>query len=213
MFGLSEHDLVGLLASYGYWVVLLFVAVESMGVPVPGESILLAAAIYAGTTHRLLLILVITAAAAGAILGDNLGFLIGQQGGYRLLNRYGRYLRVDEGTLSLAHTLFAHHGGKVVFFGRFLPMLRIWAAFLAGMQRMPWRRFLVFNAAGGVLWAALMGTGAYTLGATAAHVGGAAGTALAVLTTATMAAVTTTLHRKQTRSGQRGRTVCTPCAL
>jgi len=108
------HDLTHLLAVYGYWAVLLFVVIESVGVPFPGETMLLAAAIYAGTTHHLFIPFVIAAAAVGAILGDNVGFWIGREGGYRLLRRYGRYVRIDERKMKLGQYLFRKHGGKVV---------------------------------------------------------------------------------------------------
>jgi membrane protein DedA with SNARE-associated domain len=157
-------DLLGLLAAYGYVAVFLFIGTESMGIPFPGETMLITAAIYAGNTHRLNIILVITAAAAAAIVGDNLGYGIGHWGGYRLVRRYGRLIRLDEGRLKLGQYLFRKHGGKVVFFGRFVSVLRAYAAFLAGTNRMPWRRFLVFNAAGGIVWATAFGTGAYLLG-------------------------------------------------
>jgi membrane protein DedA with SNARE-associated domain len=157
-------DLLGLLAAYGYFAVFLFIGIESMGIPFPGETMLITAAIYAGNTHRLNIILVIAAAAAGAIAGDNLGYAIGHWGGYRLVRRYGRLIRLHEGRLKLGQYLFRKHGGKVVFFGRFVSVLRAYAAFLAGTNRMPWRRFLVFNAAGGIIWATVFGTGAYLLG-------------------------------------------------
>ena len=146
MFHIATSDLMHLLATYGYWAVLVFVAIESTGIPFPGETMLLVAAIYAGTTHQLSLPLVIAAAATGAILGDNLGFWIGREGGYRLLRRYGRSIRLEERRLKLGQYLFMRHGGKVVFFGRFVAVLRAWAAFLAGTNRMRWPRFLFFNA-------------------------------------------------------------------
>src|SRR5438445_3918072 len=164
MFHFAASDLTHLLTTYGYWAVLIFVAIESTGIPFPGETMLLVAAIYAGTTHRLSILLVIVAAACGAILGDNLGFIIGRTGGYRLLRRYGRYIRLDERKLKLGQYLFMKHGGKVVFFGRFVAVLRAWAAFLAGVNRMPWPDFLFFNAAGGITWATIYGLGAYYLG-------------------------------------------------
>ena len=163
---IDAHTLTSLLATYGYWAVLVFVALESSGIPFPGETMLLAASIYAGTTHHLQLPFIILAAAAGAILGDNLGYLVGREGGFRLLRRYGRYIHLDERKLKLGIYLFRRHGGKVVFFGRFVAVLRAWAAFLAGVNRMQWRRFLAFNAAGGVLWAMLYGIGGYALGDT-----------------------------------------------
>jgi membrane protein DedA with SNARE-associated domain len=156
--------LTHLLTTYGYWAVFLFVAIESTGIPFPGETILLLAAIYAGTTHHLLIVLVIVAAASGAIVGDNLGFWIGRQAGSRLLRRYGHYIGLKERTLKLGHYLFRKHGAKVVFFGRFVAVLRAWAAFLAGTNRMPWDRFLLYNALGGILWATLYGMGGYLLG-------------------------------------------------
>ena len=159
-----HFDLNSLLSTYGYWAVLLFVAIESTGIPFPGETMLLLAAIYAGTTHHLAIPFVIAAAAAGAILGDNAGFGGGREGGYRLLRRYGHIIRLDERKLKLGQYLFIKHGGKVVFFGRFVAVLRAWAAFLAGTNRMTWPRFLVFNAAGGIIWAFIYGIAGYALG-------------------------------------------------
>lgn len=160
----ANLDLTHLLTTYGYWAVLVVVAIESMGIPVPGETILLAAAIYSGATQHLALPLVIAAAATGAILGDNLGYLLGRECGFRLLRRYGRLIHLNDRKLKLGIYLFRRHGGKVVFFGRFVPVLRIWAAFLAGTNHMPWRRFLAFNALGGLVWATLDGLGGYLLG-------------------------------------------------
>src|SRR2546422_86790 len=153
MFHVTSSDLIHLLATYGYWAVAVFVTIESTGIPFPGETMLLVAAIYAGTTHRLSLPLVILAAASGAIVGDNIGFWVGREGGYRLLRRYGRFIHLDERKLKLGQYLFSKHGGKVVFFGRFIAVLRAWAAFLAGTNRMRWDRFLLFNALGASSWA------------------------------------------------------------
>ena len=164
MSAIPIYDLHQLLGTYGYWAVFVFIAIESTGIPFPGETMLLVAAIYAGTTHHLSIFLVIVAAASGAILGDNLGFLIGREGGYRLLRRYGPYIRLDERKLKLGQYLFMKHGGKVVFFGRFVAVLRAWAAFLAGTNRMRWPGFLLFNALGGIAWATIFGLGGYFLG-------------------------------------------------
>ena len=164
MFQSITNNLANFLSTYGYWAVLAFVAIESTGIPFPGETMLIFASIYAGTTHRLSIFWVIAAAAAGAILGDNIGYWVGREGGYRLLRRYGRYIRLDERKLKLGQYLFRKHGGKVVFFGRFIAVLRAWAAFLAGVNRMPWPDFLFFNAAGGITWATIYGLGAYYLG-------------------------------------------------
>ncbi len=188
-----------LLVTYGYWAVLLFVAVESVGIPVPGETMLLTAAIYAGVTHQLHIALVVAAAAAGAIVGDNVGYLIGREGGYRLLHRYGRYVRLDERRLRLGEYLFQRHGGTVVFCGRFVAVLRMWAAFLAGTHRMPWRPFLVYNAAGGIVWATLIGLGGYALGHNVQRVEGPVGIAMAVLALLVIAAGLVYLRRNEGR--------------
>jgi membrane protein DedA with SNARE-associated domain len=164
MINLAGHDLMLLLVAYGYWAVFVIVGLESVGVPMPGETTLIAAAIYAGATHRLSIGLVIVAAMAGAILGDNVGYTIGHWGGYRILVRYGRYVRLDEAKVKLARYIFLKHGSKVVFFGRFVSVLRTYAAFLAGTTRMPWWRFFAFNAAGGIVWSLIYGLGAYLLG-------------------------------------------------
>jgi membrane protein DedA with SNARE-associated domain len=182
--GLTHIDAARLLGAYGYWAVLCIVALESTGLPVPGETMLLAAAVYAGTAHAaapLNIAIVIAAAATGAILGDNLGYLIGRAGGYRLLRRYGKYVFLTERKLRLGQYLFDKHGGKVVFFGHFLPVLRICAAFLAGTARLPWKRFLAYNAAGGLLWAAGVGLGGYLIGQSIHRVGGYLGIATIVL--------------------------------
>lgn len=153
-----------LIAAHGYWVVATIVALESMGVPAPGETALVSAAIFAGTTHRLSISLVVVAAAAGAIAGDNIGYWIGRRIGYSLLVRYGSFVRIDHGRIKLGRFLFDRHGWEVVFFGRFLAVLRTLAALFAGINQMDWWRFLFFNAAGGIVWAAVYGFGAYVLG-------------------------------------------------
>jgi len=196
---LSGYDVTGLLITYGYGAVLLFVAVESMGIPVPGETMLLAASVYAGTTHHLQIALVILAAAVGAILGDNAGFVVGREGGYRLLRRYGHYVRLDERKLALGQYLFERHGGKVVFFGRFVAVLRIWAAFLAGTYRLPWRRFLLYNAAGGITWATAFGLGGYLLGDNVHRLGGPIGIAGGVLAVLLLATGMVTARRHERR--------------
>jgi len=103
-------------------------------------------------------------AAAAAIVGDNAGYWVGREFGFPLIYRYGHYIRVDEGRLKVAQYLFQRHGGKIVFFGRFVAILRAFAAFLAGVNHLPWPRFLLFNALGGVVWATLFGIGGYFLG-------------------------------------------------
>jgi len=188
-----------LLATYGYLAVFVFVGIESIGVPVPGETMLVTAAIYAGTTGRLSIFWVIVASAAGAIVGDNIGYLIGRTGGYRLLRRYGRYIRLEEDRLRLGQYLFHKHGPKVVFFGRFISVLRIFAAFLAGVNRMHWRLFLIFNAAGGIIWSTLYGVGAYRLGQQLLRLSGRIDLVLAIIGVGVIIAAIVFLRRNEAR--------------
>jgi membrane protein DedA with SNARE-associated domain len=161
---LSGHTLDNWLASYGYLAVFLLVMVESIGVPVPGETALVGAALYAGSTHKLQIWWVIAVAIAGAVLGDNIGFSIGRYGGAKLLLRHGHKIHLHEGRLKIGIWLFRRHGGKVVFWGRFVSILRTYAAFLAGTNQMAWGRFLLFNAAGGIVWATVFGVAYYEFG-------------------------------------------------
>lgn len=149
---------------YGYLGIAVVVGLESMGLPLPGEATLIAAALYAGKTQALNIWIIIACAAAGAIVGDNLGFGIGREIGFPLLLRYGAYIRLTESRIKLGEYLFQRHGGKIVFFGRFVALLRSLAALLAGVNQMSWPRFLAFNAAGGTLWATLYGLAAFYLG-------------------------------------------------
>jgi len=192
-------NLDSLLATYGYLAVFVFVGVESIGVPVPGETMLVTAAIYAGTTGRLSIFWVIVASAAGAIVGDNIGYVIGRTGGYRLVKRYGRYIRLEEDRLRLGQYLFDKHGSKVVFFGRFVSVLRIFAAFLAGVNRMHWRRFLIFNAAGGIVWSTIYGVAAFLLGKQLLQLSGRVDFALAVVGVAVIILVIVFLRRNEAR--------------
>jgi len=163
-FFLSTHTIDGWLESYGYLVVFLLVMLESIGVPVPGETALIGAALYAGSTGKLEIWGVIAVAIAGAIIGDNIGFSIGRYGGAKLLLRHGHKIRLDEGRIKIGIWLFRRHGGKLVFWGRFVSILRTYAAFLAGTNQMAWGRFLVFNAAGAVVWATTFGVAYYVFG-------------------------------------------------
>jgi len=161
---LSQHELIHFISIYGYAVVVLIIGLESLGLPLPGETILITAAIYAGRSHNLNIWLVVGAAALGAIVGNTIGFWIGREGGYRFLLRYGSHLHLTEGRLKLGQFLFRRHGGAIIFFSRFIPVLRAFGALLAGANRMRWRSFFLFNIAGATVWAMLFGGGAYFLG-------------------------------------------------
>jgi membrane protein DedA with SNARE-associated domain len=150
--GPFQH-LEGTLHHWGYLGVGLFLFLEDFGVPVPGETMLIAAALYAGTGH-LNVWLVAVVGFAAAVLGDNIGYVIGRKGGRRLIERFGRYVFVTPTRLDRAEAFFEKHGGKVVTIARFVEGLRQLNGVIAGTVEMPWRRFLFFNAIGAALWVA-----------------------------------------------------------
>jgi len=160
----SQDQLMDLIARHSYLAVGLAVGLESMGLPLPGETLLIAAALYAAQTNQIDINTLVAVTALAAIMGDNLGYLIGRVAGFPLLRRYGRYVYLTPERLAVGQALFARHGGKVVLFGRFFSLLRVLAALLAGANRMPWWRFLIANAVGGIIWAAAFGYGAHALG-------------------------------------------------
>jgi membrane protein DedA with SNARE-associated domain len=153
-----------LLLTYGLWVLFLAVAVESAGVPIPGETALITAAVYASQHSHFSIVWVIVVAAAGAIIGDNVGYTLGRIGGRRLVERVGPLKK----ELPRGERFFERHGGKTVFFGRFIAFLRITAAWLAGITKMHWAVFFAWNAAGGIAWATAIGITAYYAGKAAA---------------------------------------------
>jgi membrane protein DedA with SNARE-associated domain len=157
--------LVSLIPTYGPWIIFGIVALESAGVPLPGETILVASALLAATTGQISIVVVVLASAAGAIVGDGIGYMVGRRFGLPLIRRYGRYIRLDENRLLIGRYLFFRYGNVVVFFGRFVAVLRMFAALLAGANSMPAGRFFFFNITGGVCWACLFGFGAYAVGA------------------------------------------------
>jgi len=159
-----QSHLQPLIVLHGYWVVFLIVMLESAGVPLPGETALILASGYSGATGQLDLALVITCAAAGAIIGDNIGFWVGRTYGANFLLRYGKFIHLPESRLKLGQYLFEKHGAKIVFFGRFVAFLRVFAALLAGVNKYRWPPFLFFNAAGGITWALVFGIGAFLFG-------------------------------------------------
>jgi len=148
----------------GYPAVFLFVMIESSGIPFPGETMLLLAAFYSAIDQQLHLPIIIVCAAFGAIMGDNIGYYIGKTGGKAVVNRYGRYVFLKPEHLARAEQFFARHGDKTVFLGRFVAVLRAWAAFLAGVNQMHWRTFFIYNAAGGIVWATVYGLLGYYAG-------------------------------------------------
>ncbi len=169
-------QLPDLVVHYGYFAIFAVIALESAGIPMPGETILISAAVFAGARHGgLNIYLVIGTAAAAAIFGDNLGFWVGREWGLGLLIRHGRYIGIDQKKLKVGQYLFLKHGGKIVFFGRFVALLRAFAAVLAGANRFDPRRFLLYNALGGAVWASLMGGLGYMFGLQVEHIIGPLG--------------------------------------
>jgi membrane-associated protein len=152
----------------GYPLLFLLVMGESSGVPIPGETGLITAAVLA-SAGKLQIELVIPIAAAAAIVGDNIGYLIGRKGGRWLLERPGRFASQRKQVLAIGEPFFERHGPKAVFFGRFLLGLRVWASWLAGATRMHWRSFVFWNACGGICWATAIGLLAYFLGHSAGN--------------------------------------------
>jgi membrane protein DedA with SNARE-associated domain len=144
--------------------VFVLVFLESIGLPLPGEAILVSAAIFAGTTHNLSIALVLVSAVIGAILGSIIGFWISDRYGYPLLLRYGSYIGLTETRIKIAQYLFRRQGVVVVLIARFVAVLRSVVGFIAGANRMPFVRFMIANSAGAVAWALFYGLGAYFLG-------------------------------------------------
>jgi len=153
----------GLVASYGYVVLFFLVGLESLGIPLPGETALVTAAAFAALGH-LSIYGVLTTAVAAAVIGDNGGYWIGRKGGIALVRRYGRFLHLNEAHLERARHFFGRHGPPTVFIGRFIALLRTWTAVLAGAARMPYGRFMLYNALGAACWAGAVGALGYVFG-------------------------------------------------
>jgi len=163
-----SHHILDLLRSavveYGYWAVALTLLLENAGVPVPGETVLLLASFLAYSEHELSLFWIIVVATIAATLGDNLGFALGYHGGRPLLLRYQSIFRIQQKTLERGEQLFARFGPATIFFARFVFGMRIVAGPMAGVLRMPWRRFLVFNFLGAAVWVTVISTVGYLFG-------------------------------------------------
>jgi membrane protein DedA with SNARE-associated domain len=172
---LDSGTVQALITHYGYAAVFFVVMLESSGIPMPGETILISAAALAGTRHALDIRWVIAAAAGGAVLGDNIGFWVGRKFGEPLLDKWSHLVGLDARKRKLGRYLFARYGGSIVFLGRFIALLRAFAAVLAGANGLaPWR-FFVFNALGAIVWATVFGLGGYLLGASIHRIAGPVG--------------------------------------
>ena len=158
------HGVAPILDRWGYLAVAGVIGVESFGVPAPGQTIMVAAAIYAGA-GRLNIIAVAAIAFVAAVLGDNIGYWIGVRGGRKVALRWGRYVFLTPERLARAEGFFARRGGRIVLVARFIDGLRQFNGVIAGITKMPWRTFLIYNTIGAALWVGLWTTVAYQLGA------------------------------------------------
>ncbi|WP_182356720.1 DedA family protein [Komagataeibacter europaeus] len=172
---------------------------ESMGLPLPAETLIISASIYCAATHKLDIQFVALAAVTGAVIGDNIGYLIGRKVGLPLLQKYGARIKLTPDRLLLGRFLFRHHGSGIVFFGRFVALLRVFVALLAGANHMPWPRFMVFNALGGLCWAGGYAAGAYYLGRKVTQVSGTASIAMGLAVAAGLVASAIFLRRNEER--------------
>jgi membrane protein DedA with SNARE-associated domain len=154
----------GYLAQYGYWAVAAALLLENAGLPVPGESVLLLASFLAFSEHRLYLPYIIVVGVCAATLGDNIGFAIGYYGGRPLLERYRKTLQIRPAAIARGEELFQRYGAITVFFARFIAGLRVIAGPLAGVLRMHWRKFVVFNFLGAALWVTVISSAGYFFG-------------------------------------------------
>lgn len=178
---------------------LLIVMMESMGVPVPAETVIISASLYTLKTHHLTIEGVALAAIAGAVIGDNIGYLIGRRVGLPLLRKYGGRIGLTEDRLILGEYLFHHHGSAIVFLGRFVSVVRVFVAVLAGACQMRWPRFLLFNALGGTCWAGGYTIGTYFLGHKISQLSGPVGVAVAIVTVIVMLGFGVFLKRNEKR--------------
>jgi membrane protein DedA with SNARE-associated domain len=162
------HSILDLLRNavvdYGYWAVAAALLLENAGVPVPGETVLLLASFMAFSQHELSLSWIIVVATIAATLGDNLGFALGYYGGRPLVARYQAFFRIKDSTLARGESLFARFGAVTVFFARFVFGMRIVAGPMAGVLRMPWRKFLVYNFLGAAVWVTVISGAGYLFG-------------------------------------------------
>ncbi|MBN9533958.1 MAG: DedA family protein [Alphaproteobacteria bacterium] len=195
----SHHEITGLVAAYGYGTVMGLNTLESMGVPVPGETALIVAAAYAGTSHELNIWVLVAATAAAAIVGDVISYLMGRWLGFWLLHRHGRWLGLSPARTKLGQYLFLRYGTRVVFFGRFLSILRGPIAFLSGANQMSFSRFFLAAGSGSTVWAILFGFGPYLLGKGASHLAKPAGITLTVLAILLLITAVVFLHRNEAR--------------
>ncbi|MHB1303062.1 MAG: DedA family protein [Acidiphilium sp.] len=216
MIGALHHFIHGALepwiTAYGSVAVAALVLLESLGLPLPGETALVSAAIYAGTTHRIDIVVLIASAAIGAILGGVAGYWIGRHAGYPAALRHGSRIGLTERRLLAGRWLFDNHGGKIIVFGRFFAVLRALAALLAGVTMMNWPRFLAFQCIASTVWAICYGGGAYIFGKQIHHFAAPVGIAVGAVVLAIIGVAILVAHRHgdrlETLAAERARRDC-----
>jgi membrane protein DedA with SNARE-associated domain len=189
------QELIPLISDYGIWLVAGFIALESLGIPLPAEAALMAAAFFAARTNQLNIYALIAAGISAAIVGEIVGFWIGRAFGYQLLTTYGGRLGLTSGRMRVGQWLFVQHGGKFVFIARFLPFLRNIAAVLAGTNHMKPYTFYFASGASAIIWVLGYGLAAYTFGEAFMNLASPVAVSLALTTGVVMFGMTTLMLR------------------
>ena len=193
---MTSAHLSTLVAHYGYLATFVAVMLASAGIPLPAGELLIAAAVYASNTHRLDLFTLILVGSLGATIGGAAGYTLGRLLGVAALERYGRYVGLDAAKLRLGRYLFIMHGGKIVFFLRFVALVGPFGGVLAGANRMVVGRFMIFNVVGAIAWTIVFGAGGYLFGSFFEAVGRTAGIVAVVATLAVLAGAAFYIHRQ-----------------
>jgi membrane protein DedA with SNARE-associated domain len=203
-----DQQLLQLVEHFGYLIIFLGVGIESLGVPVPGETVLIIGAVLAAQGH-LQPWAVAAVAVAGAVIGDNIGYYIGRRWGHRLIRMRGLRRIYDPRRVAVAERFFARHGWTAVFFGRFIAILRIFAGPLAGMHKMPWTHFVIANLSGAVVWVAAVVTAGLLVGGNLDRIiqlvsrAGYIGLGLAVVLVITFFVLHRVRHNRELREGEK----------
>ena len=193
---MTSAHLSTLVAHYGYLATFVSVMLASSGIPLPAGELLIGAAVYAANTHRLELPILVLVGSLGAAIGGAGGYAIGRLLGATALERYGRFIGLDAAKVRLGRYLFLKHGGKIVFFLRFIALVGPFGGVLAGANRMTLSRFIVFNVLGAVAWTIVFGAGGYLFGSFFLAVGRTAGVAAVLVTLAVIVAAGLYIHRR-----------------
>ena len=199
VFTVLISSITQLIESYGLAFVAVLICLESIALPVPGETVLIIAAVFAGSRHQLHIVAVVLTAATAAFIGQLIGYMIGRQFGYRLLLQYGSYLHITEGRIKLGEYLFLRYGITIVIVARLVPVLRSIIGILAGANRMPAAPFLFANVVGALVWTSVVGYLSFLLGNLIHEVGHWIGIIVGVVTVSAIVAGVNFLRRHEER--------------